>query len=51
MYYSIIKRFYDLGVYSLAKVRDFVGVGVISPEQFKEITKEVYHETEVSEAD
>ena len=51
MYYSIIKRFYDLGVYSLAKVRDFVGAGVISPEQFKEITKEVYHETEVSEAD
>lgn len=34
MYYSIIKRFYDLGVYSLAKVRDFVGAGVISPEQF-----------------
>ena len=51
MYYGIIKRFYDLGVYSLAKVRDFVGAGVISPEQFKEITKEVYHETEVSEAD
>lgn len=24
MYYSIIKRFYDLGVYSLAKVKDFV---------------------------
>lgn len=51
MYYSIIKRFYDLGVYSLAKVRDFVRAGVISPEQFKEITKEVYHETEVSEVD
>lgn len=49
MYYSIIKRFYDLGVYSLAKIRDFVKVGVISPEQFKEITKEVYHEAEVSE--
>lgn len=47
--YSIIKRFYDLGVYSLAKVKDFVKAGVISPEQFKEITKEVYHEAEVSE--
>lgn len=50
MYYSIIKRFYDLGVYSLAKVRDFVKAGVISPEQFKEITKEAYHEAEVSKA-
>lgn len=49
MYYSIIKRFYDLGVYSLTKVKDFVKAGVISPEQFKEITKEVYHEAEVSE--
>ena len=51
MYYSIIKRFYDLGVYSLAKVKDFFKAGGISSEQFKEIPKEVYHETEVSEAD
>lgn len=47
MYYSIIKRFYDLGVYSLAKVKDFVKAGVISSEQFKEIT---YHEAEVIKA-
>ena len=51
MYYSIMKRFYDLGVYSLTKVKDFVKAGVISPEQFKKITKEVYHEAEVSKAD
>ena len=50
MYYSIIKRFYDLGVYSLAKVKDFVKAGGISSEQFKEITKEVYHEAEVIKA-
>ena len=49
MYYSIITRVYDRGVYSLAKVKDFVKAVFISPEQFKEITKEVYHEAEVSE--
>lgn len=46
MYYSIIKRFYDLGVYSLAKVKDFVKAGVISPEQYEEITGQKY-ESEV----
>lgn len=46
MYYSIIKRFYDLGVYSLAKVRDFVKAGVISPEQYETITGQKY-ESEV----
>ncbi|MFR5119376.1 MAG: XkdX family protein [Ruminococcus sp.] len=35
MYYSIIKRFYDLGVYSLAKVKDFVKAGVISSSSSK----------------
>ena len=37
-----IKRFYDLGLYDNAKVKVFVAKGVITAEQYKEITGEDY---------
>lgn len=37
-----IKRFYDLGIYDNAKVAIFVVRGVITPEQYEQITHEVY---------
>ena len=35
-----IKKFYDYGIYSKEKVADFVKNGVITAEQYKEITGE-----------
>lgn len=37
-----IKKFYDAGVWELRKVKDAVAKGVITPEQFTEITGKVY---------
>lgn len=40
--FNKIKKFYDLGLYNNAKVRVFVQKGVITSEQYKEITGEDY---------
>lgn len=40
--YEKIKKFYDAGVWELRKVKDAVIKGVITPEQFTEITGQPY---------
>lgn len=42
--YNKIKHFYDIGLYSKEKVAVFVAKGIITPEQYKEITGEDYKE-------
>lgn len=37
-----IKRFYDKGLYTKTQVADFVRKGVLTAEQYKAITGEVY---------
>jgi len=49
--YRKVKRLYDLGLYTAEQVKEFADRGKISPEQYEEITKEVYHETEAGEID
>ena len=41
-YYNIVKRNYDKGYWSIDKVRDAVVKGWITPEEFYDITGEVY---------
>ena len=40
--YEKIKKYYDAGVWSEQRVRDAVAKGVITAEQFKEITDKNY---------
>ena len=42
MNYETIKRNYDRGLWNIAMVRTAVRKGVITKEQFKEITGKVY---------
>ena len=42
--YEKIKRWYEIGVWSLLKVRAAVKAGKITPEQYKEITGSMYCE-------
>ena len=42
MNYEIIKRNYDLGLWTKAMVKVAVKKGVITPEQYEEITGEPY---------
>ena len=42
MNYDIIKRNFDRKLWSTAMVRSAVKKGVITPEQFREITGETY---------
>lgn len=37
-----IKRWYDMGLWTKEMVKNAVKKGVITPEQYKEITGEVY---------
>ncbi|UVI31220.1 XkdX family protein [Paenibacillus spongiae] len=41
-WYPTIKRFYDAGRYTKADVAVFVVAGWITPEQYQEITGDVY---------
>ena len=47
--YRKVKRLYDLGLYTAEQVKDFADRGKITTEEYEMITKEVYHEAEVSE--
>ncbi len=38
-----IKKFYDLGLYTDAQVAVFVRKGIITPEQYEEITGKPYN--------
>jgi len=40
--YQKVKNYYDNGLWSIRKVHDAVEKGWITPEQFEEITGEVY---------
>lgn len=40
--YEKIKRFYEMGLWSKEQVGNAVDKGVITPEQYKEITGEEY---------
>lgn len=42
--YNSIKRYYDMGKYTLEQMKVFVKAKWIEEEQFKEITKEDYSE-------
>lgn len=37
-----ILKFFNLGLYTKKQIRQFVSKGVITPEQYKEITGEEY---------
>ena len=41
-YYNLVKKNYDNGFWSIDKVRDAVIKGWITPEEFYDITMEVY---------
>ena len=41
-YYNIVKRNYDNGFWGISRVRDAVVKGWITPEEFYDITGEVY---------
>lgn len=43
--YQKVKDFYDKELWSISRVRDSVVKEWITPEQFEEITGEVYEET------
>jgi len=40
MYFKVVKRYYDMGIYSKDNVKVFVRVEKLTPEQYKEITGE-----------
>lgn len=40
--YETVKRYYVLGVWSEARVRNAVKMGWITPDEFREITGEAY---------
>ena len=40
--FNIVKRYYDLGYWTFAMVRNAVAKGWITAEQFEKITKERY---------
>ena len=42
MWFARIKRFYDLGLWTIEQVREAVQFGRITAEQYKEITGEDY---------
>ena len=42
--FDVVKRFYDIGLYSKANVRVFVQAGRITAEQYEQITGQPYVE-------
>ena len=40
--FTIVKRYFDKGIYTAENVRTFVRAGRLTEEQFKEITGEDY---------
>lgn len=41
-YYSTVKKYYDLGIYSKEKVAQFVAKNLITAEEYELITGEAY---------
>jgi uncharacterized XkdX family phage protein len=44
--YSIVKRYFDKGIYDETDVAKFVAAGKITPEEYEQITGEPYAESE-----
>lgn len=42
MYYSIIKEYYDKGLYRIKQMKNLVKAKAITPEEYKEITGDLY---------
>lgn len=42
--YKIVKRYYDMGIYSKEDVKKFVKAGKITAEEYEQITGEAYSE-------
>lgn len=42
MYYSIIKEYYDKGLYKIKQMKNLVKAKAITPEEYKEITGDLY---------
>ena len=42
MYYSIIKEYYDKGLYKIKQMKNLVKAKVITPEEYKDITEDLY---------
>ena len=42
--YKIVKRYYDMGIYSKEDVKKFVKAGKITAEEYEQITGEAYIE-------
>ena len=45
-WYTLVKRYYDRGFYDKTAVAVFVAAGKIDPEQYEEITGDVYVDEE-----
>lgn len=45
-WYNAIKRYYDMGLWTDKMVGDGVYVGKITPEEYQQITGEVYQQPE-----
>nr|DAH41039.1 MAG TPA: hypothetical protein [Caudoviricetes sp.] len=44
MYYSIIKEYYDKGLYKIKQMKNLVKAKAITPEEYKKITNLDYNE-------
>lgn len=42
MYYSIIKEYYDKGLYKIKQMKNLVKAKAITPEEYKDITGDLY---------
>lgn len=42
MYYSIIKEYYDKGLYRIKQMKNLVKAKAITPEEYKDITGDLY---------
>ena len=42
MYYSIIKEYYDKGLYKIKQMKNLVKAKAITPGEYKEITGDLY---------
>ena len=42
MYYSIIEEYYDKGLYKIKQMKNLVKAKAITPEEYKDITGDLY---------
>ena len=44
MFFNIVKKYYDEGIYTKADVKKFVKAGKITPLEYHQITGEIYED-------